>query len=74
MSRVFQNDAFTKLLLRYADGRQLCNCNEAYEGLVKAYVVGKGYVMVPGCVHGCSTNKIDAKEEVAERLVGEFLK
>jgi hypothetical protein len=69
--------AFETLIERYADGRSICNCGEAYYSNT-----GDGYKKVNGrlehrtdlpiCDGGCSANQIDAKEYVAERALKEL--
>ena len=63
------------LVKRYADGRPICNCGDAYLA-----PVGEGYdadgnrrtdLLV--CQYGCQANQIYAKEEIAERICEEFL-
>jgi hypothetical protein len=53
-----RND-FEKLVHKYANGREICNCGEGY------YTNGR-------CKYGCSTNKIRAKEEIATKVCKEF--
>jgi len=52
--------AWRRLVLRYAEGRTPCNCAEAY------------YDSNGQCAGGCSTNKINAKEEIAAKVEREF--
>lgn len=52
--------AFRRLIVKYADGRVLCNCREAYRD-------AEGH-----CAHGCSSNQIRAKEYIAERAEKEI--
>lgn len=49
-----------RLLLRYADGRSLCNCSLAYEDADGT------------CPHGCSAARINATEEVCSRAMREI--
>lgn len=54
------DENYMVLVERYADGRKLCNCREAYQG------------KAGGCDYGCSANQIFAKYEIADRVVAEF--
>lgn len=49
-----RREVWTKLIVRLADGRKICNCGESYE------------VMCHDA--GCSAGQINAKYEVGERL------
>lgn len=72
-------NAFERLVARYANGRALCNCNQAY------YTnSGRGWIPdgkgnweerndCPDCQHGCSSNQIRTKLEIAERVEKEFI-
>jgi hypothetical protein len=51
-----------KLILRFADGRQPCNCGNAY------------YNAEGRCAYGCSANAIEAREEIARRIEAEAQK
>src|ERR1700691_4795579 len=53
-------EAFEKLIARYADGRHICNCRQAY------------YNKNGQCEWGCSANQIFAKEEVGRRALAEI--
>jgi hypothetical protein len=50
-------DAWCELVRRFADGRQPCNCGEAYRDKDGT------------CAHGCSSNLITAKYEIARRVL-----
>ena len=65
--------AFEKLIVRYQDDLKLCNCRQAYElecpgdgvcGLCLPHAKDHTY-----CLHGCSTNQLQAKEHVAKRML-----
>lgn len=61
---------FEKLIERYADGRQICNCRNAYyENCGHAIKGDKEVFDYPACNHGCSANQISAKEYIADRVV-----
>ena len=49
-----------ELVKRYADGRKICSCGEAY-----ADAQGR-------CPYGCSSNCISAKHEIAEKVLKEL--
>mgnify|MGYP001594664983 CR=1 FL=1 len=62
MKYEFQYDSeneekFKSLVVRFAEGRKLCNCREAYEDATG------------GCRYGCSANKIYTKYEIASRCL-----
>jgi hypothetical protein len=48
--------AWERLIIRFADGQQPCNCGDAY------------YNSEGRCAHGCSANAITAREEVARKV------
>lgn len=52
-----------KLIERYADGRPICNCGEAY-------YTPKGDTFC--CKYGCNIALLDAKEYIAERVLKEL--
>lgn len=71
--------AFQKLIKRYAKGRQICNCGNAYykncgHGSSFDSKLGRWIDRddMPTCEHGCSANQISAKEYVAEEVLKEF--
>lgn len=49
-----------ELVKRYADGRKICNCGDAYAD-------SQGM-----CQYGCSSNLISAKHEIAEKVLREL--
>lgn len=69
--------AWNDLIRRYANGQQICNCGEAYYS-----PCGAGAVMengrwvsktdMPACKHGCSANRLDAKDYVARCVLNEI--
>lgn len=64
---------FKELIKRYADGRPICNCGEAYcspcgEGRLN----GEPRTDLLVCRYGCSAAKIDAKNEIAEKALKEL--
>lgn len=62
--------AWKELVKRYADGRPICNCGEAwlYPCAVGIDAQGRHRTDMPACRHGCSANLIDTKYEIARRL------
>ena len=69
--------SWDKLIKRYADGRPICNCGEAYCQPVGVGAVCKGGVWeditdLLVCQYGCSANQLTAKEEVATRVLEEL--
>lgn len=69
---------FKALVQRYANGKALCNCQEAYYtncGHGSKSINGKwvDFTDLPCCESGCSSNKISAKYYIAEKITEEFL-
>lgn len=52
--------SYKALVLRYAQGRIICNCGQAYSG-------PKGE-----CTFGCSANQYSAKLEIATKALAEI--
>jgi hypothetical protein len=68
-------DDFKSLIERYADGRNVCNCGEAYYSPCgRGIVNGEFRNDLPACAHGCSANLICAKHEIASKVVAELNK
>jgi hypothetical protein len=66
-------DNFNKLIVRYADGRKICNCGEAYqEPCMRGIKDGVERCDLMGCKHGCSANQIEAKEYIAKRVISDL--
>jgi len=64
---------FQKLIERYAKGKTICNCREAYyENCGEGHVDGEYRTDIPICKHGCSANQIAAKEYVAAMALHEL--
>jgi len=69
-------EAFKELVKKYADGKPICNCGEAY---LTACGVGSIWneekqrredrTDLLTCKAGCSAAQIDAKEYIAERVL-----
>lgn len=66
-----------KLIERYAEGKTVCNCRQAYykpcgEGLivVSGQMVRKTDMLV--CEHGCGATQINAREYVAKRVLADL--
>lgn len=57
-------DAWKELVVRYADGQRLCNCREAYY-----YEDEHGHWR---CKYGCQSNRLDARDYVAARVLEEL--
>lgn len=70
--------AWERLVERFADGRPVCNCRQAYytrnpnphsNPIYRLDGVIIGYGEPPlHCAHGCSANKLQARDEIAERV------
>ena len=64
---------YEKLVERYADGKQLCNCRQAYyTNCGHGYKDGIDRTDLPTCQHGCSSNQITATEYIADKICEEF--
>lgn len=65
--------AWESLIVRYADGRTLCNCRQAYYSEGGTYW-RDGIEHHDGlyCKSGCSSNQLRAKEYIAERVMEEL--
>lgn len=64
---------FEKLIVRYADSRQICNCGEAYyTNSGQAYIDGQLVNNFPVCEGGCSSAQIAAKHYIAQRVAEEL--
>ncbi len=50
-------DPWPQLILHYADGREPCNCGQAY------------YDAEGRCKHGCEANQFAVKEDIARRVL-----
>jgi hypothetical protein len=62
-----------ELVIKYADGRPICNCGEAYYtpygvGIDKH---GNHRTDMLACAGGCSCNQITAREEIAKKILNE---
>lgn len=62
-----------QLVKKYADGKPICNCGDAYytpcgEGIDAEGRHRKDMLV---CNHGCSWNQFDAKEQIAKKIVEE---
>lgn len=53
---------YQRLVKHLAGDRAVCNCGEAY------YIKGGNR----GCAHGCSSNQINTKYEIAAHLIKEL--
>jgi hypothetical protein len=64
-----------ELVRRYADGRPVCNCGEAWEYPCASGIDANGVKRddMLACRYGCSANLIDAKYEIGRRVAGELL-
>jgi hypothetical protein len=63
-----------KLVKKFADGREVCNCGDAYytncgRGSVLKDGVWESRNDLPVCRYGCSVNQLNARDEIAGRLV-----
>lgn len=61
---------FKKLIVKFADGKPICNCGEGYykcDG--KYYQNGQYHYDGKYCDNGCSLNQARAKEYVAQKCL-----
>ena len=69
---------FKKLIIKYAEGRSICNCGEAYlANCGEASILDengdwKKVKDYPVCQYGCSANQIIAKEYIAKRVLADL--
>lgn len=67
-----------KLIKRYANGRLICNCGQAYYSLDgEAWIVGgpddgKHITDYPHCKYGCQANQYAVKDEIAKAVLAEL--
>lgn len=64
-----------KLIKRYAGGRPICNCGQAYYATDGEYMLsGSGKIFHDGkhCKNGCDANKFLAKDEIARCVLAEL--
>lgn len=71
------NTPFIKLIAHYADGRQVCNCGQAYYSNCGTGSVFSNGVRVlrhdlPACKNGCEVNLRMAKDYIAQRVVADL--
>ncbi len=72
---VAARNAWERLIQRYADGRPICNCGNAYytpcgKGFVSGSEVRRTDLLV--CKDGCQANQYSVKFELAERIEAEL--
>lgn len=67
-------DACNQLVQRYADGRPICNCGEAYYSPCGHGIDARGAHRTDmlACKYGCSANKISAKAYIASRMLADL--
>ena len=63
-----------KLIERYADGREICNCRHAYLTKCGTVTMASGEVIrnYPICKYGCQSNQTIAQEEIAKKMAIEL--
>ena len=69
------NEAWEILIKHYADGRTVCNCGLAYYSLdgKAVKVSGEEINNHPYCKYGCMANKWYAKDEIAKKVLTDFI-
>lgn len=66
-------NAWERLIQRYADGRPICNCGNAYyTPCGKGTVNGERRTDMLACANGCQANQYSVKFEIADRVEAEF--
>lgn len=74
------SDEWRELVKRFADGRPICNCGQAYYSLDgKATIAGgpdhgKKITNYPHCKWGCQANQHAVKDDIARRVLEELAK
>lgn len=64
-------DAWHALVVRFANGRPLCNCRDAYYATDgKGYRGGERVADLHHCKDGCSANILTTRDEIAQRVIG----
>lgn len=63
--------AWEELVERFAEGRPLCNCRQAYLTPCGQGIDGSGRERTDmlACQYGCSANQIFARDEIAQKLL-----
>ena len=66
--------AWKDLVQRYADGRHVCNCGDAYYTPCGVGLLNDGTAVTDAlvCRYGCSANQLDAKKDIARRVLEDF--
>lgn len=72
-------DNWKTLVQRYADGRQVCNCGNAYYtncGTARTLNTSTGEWVTthdnPSCENGCDANKHAVKDDIARRVLADL--
>ena len=66
-------NAWERLIARYADGREICNCGQAYyENCGIGYIDGEKREDMPACLGGCSANQYSVKDYIARKVEAEL--
>lgn len=67
------NEAWEALVAKYADGRPICNCRQAYYTPCGHGIDGTGRERTDmlACQYGCSANQLFARDEIAEKILKE---
>lgn len=63
-----------KLIKRYADGRQICNCGDAYYTPCGVGIDcdGNHRTDLPACQYGCSANQLFTRDDIARRVLADL--
>lgn len=69
-------DPWRQLVEKYADGRPICNCKDAYYTPCGHGIDEKGQHRTDmlACAYGCSSNQLTARDEIAGRVLLELSK
>lgn len=67
-------DNYKTLIKRYADGRLICNCGEAYlTPCASGLIAGVWRHDIMACAHGCEANRLAARDDIAGRIIDELI-
>jgi len=66
-------NAWCRIIERFADGRQICNCGEAYlTPCGEVWINSERMTDYPICQYGCDSAQYQAKLYIADRVEAEL--
>ncbi len=67
-------DAWEELIEQYADGRQICNCRQAYYTPCGHGIDAEGVwrTDMMACQYGCSANIYGVRADIAKRVLNDL--